>query len=182
MKKTILSLSLSILAATMFAQTNKQTTSAIVTFDATTSLDNLPKAENKTVIAALDTKTGDLGFEAAVKNFAFSNPMMQEHFNGDKWMKSDAFPMFTFGGKITDLSNVNFSKNGTYKVEVKGDLTIRDVTKSLKTKATIVVNGGTITATSNFSIKLSDYGISGVPIDAGKVAKEPEIKVTATFK
>lgn len=181
MKKTILSLSLLILTATAFAQA-KETTSAVVSFDATTSVDNLPKAENKTVIAALELKTGAIGFEAAVKNFAFSNPMIQEHFNGDKWMKSATYPTFSFGGKIVDPSKVNFTKNGTYTADVTGDLTIRNVTKPLTTKATFVVNGGTITATSSFSIKLSDYGITGVPIDAGKVSKTPEIKVSATFK
>ena len=181
MKRAFLFLSLVTMTATVFAQT-KETTSAIVAFDASTSIDNLPKAENKTVIGALDTKTGDLGFEAAVKNFAFSNPMIQEHFGGEKWMNAAAHPMFTFTGKITDLSKVNFAKNGTYKVPVSGDLTIRGVTKPLTASAILVVDGGTITATSTFMIKLADYGITGVPIDAGKVSKQPKITVSASFK
>ena len=35
---------------------------------------------------------------------------------------------------------------------------------------------------TDFSIKLTDYEINGVPIDAGKVAKEPKITVTAEFR
>ncbi|MGZ8509729.1 MAG: hypothetical protein ACXWWA_05105, partial [Chitinophagaceae bacterium] len=85
MKKTILLLSLVIATGGLFAQ-KKTTTSATVSFDATTSLDALPKADNKTVIGALDTQTGAVQFEANVKNFTFKNPMMQEHFNGEKWM------------------------------------------------------------------------------------------------
>lgn len=181
MKKTILFLSLVTFTATAFAQT-KETTSAIVAFDASTAIDNLPKAENKTVIGALDLKTGELGFEAAVKNFAFSNPMIQDHFAGDKWMNAEKYPLFTFTGKITDLSKVNFSKNGTYTVPVEGDLTVRNVTRPLTTNATIVVKDGTINTSSSFSITLADYGITGVPIDAGKVAKQPKITVSATFK
>ena len=57
MKKTILFLGLVIAAGSLFAQ-KKTTTSATVSFDATTSLDALPKANNKTVIGAIDTKTG----------------------------------------------------------------------------------------------------------------------------
>src|SRR5215218_8108590 len=150
MKKTILFLALVFATGGLFAQ-KKVTTSATVTFDATTPKDALAKADNKTVFGSIDTQTGDVAFEATVKNFAFSNPMIQEHFNGDKWLNSDQFPTFTFKGKIADLTKVNFSKDGTYNVSVAGDLTVRGVTKPITTPATIVVNGGAITATSAFS-------------------------------
>jgi polyisoprenoid-binding protein YceI len=181
MKKAILFLSLVTVTGSVFAQL-KQTSSAVVSFDASTSLDNLPKAENKTVIAEIDTKTGTVGFEAAVKNFAFSNPMIQDHFNGANWLNSTEFPSFLFTGKITDLSKVNFAKDGSYIVPVTGDLTIKNVTKPVVTTATIIVNGATLNASTSFSIKLAEYGVSGVPIDAGKVAREPKITVSAELK
>jgi hypothetical protein len=43
------------------------------------------------------------------------------------------------------------------------------------------VKDGTVSATSSFTIKLADYGIAGQPIDAGKVAPEPKINVSASF-
>ncbi len=181
MKKTILFLSFVAITGSLFAQ-KKTTTSATVAFDASTAIDALPKAENKTVIAAIDTKAGTIAFEATVKNFAFSNPMIQDHFNGAKWLNSDQFPKFTFKGKIADLSKVNFAKDGSYTVDVAGDLTVRDVTKPVTTAAVIVVKGGVVTATSAFTIKLADYGITGVPIDGGKIAKEPKITVSADLK
>jgi polyisoprenoid-binding protein YceI len=181
MKKAILFLSFIALTGSLFAQ-KKTTTSAVVTFDATTPKDALPKAENKTVIASLDTKTGTVAFEAAVKNFAFTNAMIQDHFNGDKWLNSNTFPKFTFKGKIDDLSKVNFSKDGTYNVTVTGDLTVRDVTKQVKAPAVVVVSGGAITATSSFNIQLSDFGITGAPIDGGKVANDTKITVSAELK
>ena len=76
MKKVILFLSFAVLTGSIFAQ-KKTTTSATVTFDATTPKDALPKAENNAVIAAVDTKTGSVAFEASVKNFAFTNAMIQ---------------------------------------------------------------------------------------------------------
>jgi|SRR5688572_6601819 len=181
MKKTVLFLSFLTLAGAVFAQ-KKTTTSATVAFDASTAIDALPKAENKTVIAAVDTKTGAVAFEATVKNFAFSNPKIQEHFNGSGWLNSDAFPKFTFKGKVADLTKINFAKDGSYTVPVTGDLTIKGVSKEVSTPATIVIKNGTINASADFSIKLADYGISGVPIDAGKVAKEPKITVSAELK
>jgi hypothetical protein len=47
MKKTILSLALVVATGLLFAQ-KKTTTSATINFDATTSIDKLPRAENKT--------------------------------------------------------------------------------------------------------------------------------------
>lgn len=181
MKQTLLLFLVALVSFGALAQT-KGTTSAVVAFDASTSLDNLPKAENKTVIGEIDTKTGNVDFEAAVKNFAFSNPMMQNHFNSDKWMKSSQYPVFTFSGKITDLSKVSFTKNGTYTVPVTGDLTIKDITKQISITAQLVVKGDKIEAVTEFSIKLADYNISDVSINAGKVSKEPKISVSATFK
>jgi len=123
MKKTVLVLSLIAFTSVLFAQT-KKTTSATVAFDATTAIDALPKAENKTVIAEIDTKTGQIGFEAAVKNFTFTNPTIQAHFNEERWLSSDKFPAFTFMGKISDVTKYNFSKNGVYNVTVTGQLQV----------------------------------------------------------
>lgn len=181
MKKSILVLALVVATGSLFAQ-KKTTTSATVAFDASTAIDALPKAENKTVVAAIDTKTGSVAFEANVKNFAFSNPMIQDHFNGDKWLNSAAFPTFTFKGNIVNPAAVNFTKDGSYTTDVEGVLTIKGKEQKIKTPATIVVKGGAVSTTSSFSFKLADFGITGAPIDAGKVAKEPKVTVSADFK
>ena len=180
MKKTFLVLALLVAGCNLFAQ-KKTTTSAVIAFDATTEKDALPKAENKTAIGAVDTQTGVVQFEATVKNFAFSNPMMQGHFNSDKWLNSDVFPTFTFNGKITKPGDVKFNKKGSYDVKVNGDLTIKGVTKNITIPGTIVVKDGGFTVSADFSVNVADYGISGVPIDAGKVSKEPKVTVFATF-
>ena len=181
MKKTILLLSLVVATGSLIAQ-KKTTTSATVAFDATTAIDALPKAENKTVIAAINTTTGAVAFEAAVKNFAFSNPMVQDHFNGANWFDSDKHPTFTYKGNIIDLSAVDFTKEGTYNVKTEGVLKVKGVEQKLQAPATIIVNGTSITASTDFSITLSDFGITGAPIDGGKVTKEPKITVSAELK
>lgn len=180
MKKTMLFLALLGTTATIFAQ-KKTTTSATVSFDATTPKDALPKADNKSVIGSIDTKTGDVAFEAAVKNFSFSSPKMQEHFNGANWMNSDQFPKFTFTGKIDKAKKVKWAKDGTYKVKVSGDLTVKGVSQKANIDGTITVSGGKISIATNFNIKLADYNISGQPIESGKVSKEPKISVSAEF-
>ena len=180
MKKTTLILALVMATGSLFAQ-KKTTTSAVISFDATTAIDALPKADNKTAIASLDTKTGKLAFEVTIKNFAFSNPRIQEHFNAEGWMNSDKFPTATFKGDIKNLKDVNFAKDGSYKVTVAGEITIHGVTKPIESTGTIVVSGSKIKASSDFKIKLEDFNVNGGAIAAGKVSKEPAISVNAEF-
>jgi len=180
MKKTILFLALIATSGFLFAQ-KKITTSATVSFDATTPKDAGPKADNKTVIGSIDTKTGDVAFEAAVKNFSFASPKMQEHFNGANWMNSDQFPKFTFTGKIEKPNKIKWTKDGTYVVKVNGDLTIKGVTQKINLEGTFIATGGKIKLTADFTVKLADYNITGQPIEAGKVSKEPKISVSAEF-
>jgi polyisoprenoid-binding protein YceI len=180
MKKTTLVLALLVSAGAVFAQ-KKTTASAKVAFDATTPKDALPKAENKTVIGSIDTQTGAVAFEAAVKNFAFSNPKVQEHFNGANWMDSDKNPKFTFSGTIEKVNKVKFTKNGTYEAKVNGNMIIKGISKPTKVNGTITVTDGKIKVDANFQIKLKDYNITGQPIEAGKIAEEPTITVTAEF-
>ena len=180
MKKAILFLSLVTITGSLMAQ-KVTTTSAVVNFDATTPKDALPKAENKTVIASLDKTTGAVAFEAAVNNFAFSNPKIQEHFNAATWMNSASFPKFTFTGTVDKINKIKFNKDGTYKVNVTGNLTVKGIAKPISAPATVTVAGGVISSTSTFSVKLKDYEITGAPIEAGKVAEKPTITVTASF-
>ena len=181
MKKSVLFIAVLMSASAVFAQ-KKTTTSATINFDATTSLDQLPKAENKTVIAAIDPKKGTVAFEVIMKNFSFTNPKIQDHFNGATWLDSEKFPTSTFKGTIVNLSAINFAKDGSYNADIAGDLTIHGVTKPIKTSGKIVVAGKAVSALADFTIKLEDYGVNGGAIAAGKVSKEPKITITAEMQ
>ena len=167
-------------AGGVFAQ-KKTTSSASVAFDATTPKDALPKAENKTVIGSVDFKTGDVAFEAAVKNFTFTNPKIQEHFNSANWMNSDAFPKFIYVGKVDNIKKIKINKDGVYKAKATGTMTIKGISKPCEATGTATVLAGKLTVTVGLKIKLEDYNISGQSIEAGKVAKEPKVTVVAQF-
>jgi len=95
-------------------------------------------------------------------------------------MNSDQFATFAFKGNLG--SGVDYAKDGTYTTTADGTLTIKGVSQKVKAPVTVTVKEGAINTASTFSIKLADYGISGAPIDGGKVAKEPKISVSADFK
>jgi len=202
MKKTILLIALVTVTGSIFAKhsvtvsdkeksaipssqkagAKKTTTSGTISFNATTAKDAKPKAENKTVIASIDILVGTVAFEVIVKNFSFENPMMQEHFNSPVWMDSEKYPTATFKGKIANLNAINFNKDGKYAAEVKGDLTIHGVTKSVSSAGSISVVGGSIKVASVFNVALADYGVNGPAIAAGKVATESKVSVSAEMK
>jgi len=138
------------------------------------------KADNNQVAGVLDTSTGEMVFQALIKSFHFDRALMEEHFN-ENYMESEKFPKSSFKGKITNLSAVNFSKNGTYDVTVEGDLTIRDATNKISTKGTIEVMTGGINANSKFNIVPEDYKIKIPGVVREKIDKNLEVTVTMKY-
>ena len=138
------------------------------------------KGDNNQVAGVLDISTGEMVFQILIKSFHFERALMEEHFN-ENYMESDKIPKSSFKGKITNLSSVNFSKNGTYDVTVEGDLTIHDVTNKISTKGTIEVVTGGINANSKFNIVPEDYKINIPGIVREKINKNLEVTVSMKY-
>src|SRR5258708_34855800 len=84
---------------------------------------------------------------------------MEEHFNNSNFMDSKQFPRIILKGKITNVSAIDFSKNGKYEAVLAGDLTISGTTKPITEKATVEINNGKVTVVSKFLLKDIDaYG------------------------
>ena len=103
---------------------------------------------------------------------------MQEHFNED-YMESDKFSKSEFKGQIVNNSAVNYTKPGTYNVQVKGMLTIHGVTKEVQTNGTIKVDNGGLKTNSTFTLAVADYGIVIPRLVRDKIAKNVKITVDA---
>lgn len=146
-----------------------------ITFNSDAPLEKI-EAVNKQVNSAIDTKTGGFVFKVLIKSFMFEKALMQEHFN-ENYMESDKFPQSTFNGKITNIKDVNFAKDGVYSVNVEGPLTIHGVTKEIKTKGTLEVKAGKVIGKSVFNVLLKDYDISLPSMVIGKVSETIQITV-----
>ena len=138
------------------------------------------KGDNNQVAGILDISTGEIVFQALIKSFHFDRALMEEHFN-ENYMESDKFPKTSFKGKITNLSSINFSKNGTYDVAVEGDLTIHDVTNKISVNGTLEVVTGGINANSKFKIVPEDYKINIPGVAREKINKNLEVTVTMKY-
>lgn len=138
------------------------------------------KADNNQVASILDISSGDLVFQVLVKSFHFDRALMEEHFN-ENYMESEKLPKASFKGKITNLSAVDFKKNGTYNITVEGDLTIHGITNKIKVEGTMEVVSGGINASSKFGIVPEDYKISIPNLVREKIEKSLSVSVTMKY-
>jgi hypothetical protein len=155
------------------------TKNGYIGFFSHTSMEDI-KGDNNQVVGAIDVSTGELVFQAVIKSFHFDRALMEEHFN-ENYMESDKIPKSSFKGKITNLSSIDFSKNGTYDVIVEGDLTIHDVTNKISTKGTIEIVSGGINANAKFNIVPEDYKISIPGVVRDKINKNLEVTVSMKY-
>ncbi len=151
-----------------------------ISFFSKTVLENID-AENNQVISVLNTETGALQFSLLNNAFHFPKAKMEADFNED-YMEIDKYPRSTFKGMITNLSDVNFNKDGSYPVKVNGDLTIHGVTKNISAPGTIVIKNGNVSATSTFKVLVSDYKIKIPSIVSNKIGESIEVKVACNYQ
>jgi polyisoprenoid-binding protein YceI len=105
---------------------------------------------------------------------------MQEHFN-ENYLESDKYPKSTFSGKITNNADIDYKKDGTYPVDVAGDLTIHNITRPVTTKGTIEVKDGIVSAKAQFIVKPADYQITIPAVVENKIAKEVGVTIDARY-
>lgn len=146
-----------------------------IRFFSSTAMEDI-EAVNKSVTAVLDTKTGELQFNVLMKGFQFKKALMQEHFN-EHYAESHKYPQSDFRGFITNNTEINYGKNGTYPARVKGKLTIHGVTRDFETAGTVTVHDGKLQLNSVFNILLADYKISILRVHRNNISKSIRITV-----
>jgi len=158
------------------------TKNGTIGFDATSS-SSPEKIEgmNRSATCVVDTKSGAIQFAVLMKGFAFERALMEEHFN-ENYVESHKFPRAEFKGKIKDSENIDYAKDGTYTIKVKGDLTMHGETKEVETTGKLTVQGGKINAAAEFNVKLSDYDISIPGLVADKVSKSAKISISCSLE
>lgn len=171
--------SLVLLATGVNAQGKYMTREGKITFFSDAALEKIQGINNK-VSSALDAATGKMEFALLVKSFQFEKALLEEHFN-ENYMESDKFPKSAFAGQIVDIAKVNFTKDGSYPVVVRGKLNIHGVTKDVEAKGTINIKGAVITAISTFNVAVADYNIAIPSLVSDKVAKIIKIDVNCVY-
>lgn len=157
------------------------TKTGAVSFYSHTSVEDI-KASNNEAVSFMDVTKAEFRFQVLIKGFKFPKASMQDHFNDANYMDSDKFPKAEFKGVVTKSSVVNFQKDGVYKVEVEGQMTMHGVTAPVKVPGTITIKGGVPTVDAVFMVKRKDFGIEVPSFSAAKIADAIEVTVKCQYE
>lgn len=169
-----------LLVCKTFAQDKFFTKNGRIIFTSKALMEKI-EGKNKTSVAVLDTKNGNLQFAVQMKGFEFEKSLMEEHFN-ENYVESDKFPKAEFKGTIVNNKDIIYNKNGAYTARVKGSLTIHGVTKEVEASGIIKVSGNKINTVSTFNILISHYKISIPSLVKDKVSNDVSILVDCNLE
>jgi hypothetical protein len=149
------------------------TRSGFIGFYGKTPLEDI-RAENKQVYAIIDAGKKEMAITLLLKGFIFTKELMQEHFN-ENYVESDKYPKASFTGSY--VVNVPPGSDSIYKVTIKGNMTLHNVTRPVEIPATLQIQQGKLTGQAEFKMKPEDYNISIPSLVRDKIAKEMNVVV-----
>jgi hypothetical protein len=162
------------------AQTKYIDRSGHASFFSSAPLEDI-KAHNKQAVSILDIATGDLVASMLMRSFNFRKALMEEHFN-ETFIESHKYPKATFKGKITNIGELDVSKNGEYTFNVTGEITVHGVTRPINLQAEAVVNNGNIRAKAVFPLKVKDFKIKIPRLVVDNIAEVVEVTVSFNYQ
>ncbi|RWY55681.1 YceI family protein [Mucilaginibacter gilvus] len=136
------------------------------------------QASTSTGTSVYNPATGDLAFSVGIRSFQFPKSLMQEHFN-ENYLESDKYPRASFKGKIKEP--IDLTKNGSYPVNVTGELDVHGVKQTRTIAGTVVVNNGTVSMLSEFMVKCVDHHIDIPTLVFKHIAESIKMNVSATY-
>ena len=182
MKRTILTLAIAVLVSmsTAFSQGDSKLVNKAghISFFSHTTLEDIT-ANNYKVVSTLDKSSGEVVYSVPMQSFEFEKSAMQKHYNSEKFLDTKQFPKAKFKGMITNVAMVDFTKDGTYDAEIKGELTIHGETNAVTERGTVTVAGNVVTINAKLNIKLEDYKVA---FEKGKPSTNIAKVIEATIK
>lgn len=177
MKKAIIAIA--VMCSTIFsAQAQKYLTKeGVIDIYSETSLFVI-EAKNQKVASILNADNGEIVVSTLARSFKFKEALVEEHFN-ENYMESHLYPKAQFKGKIVNFNQINTSKDGSYTIQIEGDLTLHGETRPVKTSGKLSVKSGSIIASTEFFISLENYKIKIEEQYKDRI--KDEIKLTVHF-
>lgn len=176
--KLLLSAVLLLSFSALQAQDRYLTRVGHVKFFSTAPMEDI-EANNNKVLSIVDLAKGEVAVDMLMKAFEFEKKLMQEHFN-ENYLESSKFPKSTFKGTFDVPTSLKSMSDGTYEVDVTGEITIHGVKKPLNTKATLTVADGKLTGDLVFNVTVKDHKISIPKVVVKNIAEV--VEVTASFE
>lgn len=170
------------LSLTTQAQERYVSSKTHIKFFSTTPVEDI-EAHNYASVSTIDPGSGEVVFSVPIQSFEFEKAMMQQHFNNEHFLESNVYPKSKFKATITNLDQIDFTKDGEYQAEIRGEMTIKDKTNPVNESGTITVQGQTLTVNAVFDLTLADYDITFDESEmvSTKIGKSVEVTVVAEY-
>lgn len=139
------------------------------------------EATNTNANIVLDVSDGTVEGAVLIQGFQFKKALMQQHFN-ENYLESHKYPKATFKGNLANYKSINLEKDGTYKADVKGSLTMHGVTRPFATTGTVTVAGGKINVVSTFDLTVADYQIEIPKVVQDNISKTVNVRLSADLQ
>lgn len=137
------------------------------------------KAESRSIRGLINLETKEFAFSMKINSFiGFNSEIQRVHFL-ENYMEQNKYPQATFSGKF--IENIPVDIPGTYSVRAKGVLDIHGVKKERIIRGTITLKPGQAMMKTDFSIPLSDHGISIPRIVNQKISEQIDVSVNIEF-
>ena len=115
------------------------------------------EATSNAAFAVLYTDNQKITAKVKMESFAFEKKLMEEHFN-ENYIESEKYPYGVLEGTIVE--KLDWTKDGTYNVTVRGSFEVHGVKQNRDIKGTVTIKGGVPTnAKAKFDVKLEDHKI-----------------------
>lgn len=147
-----------------------------VTFFSYTSVENI-QATNNQVLSLFNPESQEIAVKILMRAFVFKKSLMHEHFN-ESYIESDLYPKATFDGKIIGL---DISDTEPQTRIIKGNFTLKDVTKSIDIKATITKTNHGYTIMGTLNVMIDDYDIKVPPLLSPNISKKIEVSFNFNY-
>jgi hypothetical protein len=136
-------------------------------------------AKNTTPKPVLKAETGGFAVQVGIKGFEFKSGLMQVHFN-ENYMESDKIPYAKFVGTFSE--KVDYTKDGVYKITMKGKFDVHGVAVDREIPATLTVKGDEITIDAKFNVAMKDHNIKIPEAVGNKFTETMEVTVKSVLK
>jgi len=153
-----------------------------ITFFSHTQLEDI-KAQTSQATVIFDAVSGEFNTKVLIQSFHFKKKLMQEHFN-ENYMESSKYPEAVFIGIISNIKNIDFTKDSSYKINCSGKLTMHGVTKDVTcNNGTLKINNNTeATIKAKFSVLLKDFNIEIPKLHKNNISETIEITFESNCK
>ncbi|MEM6516593.1 MAG: YceI family protein [Bacteroidota bacterium] len=150
-----------------------------ITFFSYTTVENI-EATNNQVLSIFNPESSEIAVSILMRAFNFEKALMHEHFN-ESYVESDLFPQATFEGTI-----INFdAKSEAIQTRlVKGNFTLKDITKEIEFKAQIARNKkqNSYIITGKIKLQRDDYNIKVPAMLRPNIAKNIEVSFNFQYE